>query len=324
MRRRRPPATDVVLRHRRRRGRRHDVRGRRLLRRHHRLPLAKPIVGSAADPNGGYWLVASDGGIFAFGSAPFWGSAGGLPLNKPIVGMAATPDGGGYWLVASDGGIFAYGDAQFYGSTGSLHLNKPIVGMAATPDGGGYWLVASDGGIFAYGDAQFYGSTGSIHLNKPIVGMAATSDGAGYWLVASDGGIFTYGDAHVLRLDRAAWRSTSPSSAWRPRPTGAATGSSPRTPAIFTYGDAQFSGSAQSPLHPPLFPGAVQQPDPARRDDHERGDRAPGDARGRPAGRLRRGLAGALRGPVHRSRRTRPTPSTTVRPPAAASPTAPR
>ena len=166
------------------------------------LAVLTTAVGTSAPPAAAasttvpaYWLVASDGGIFSFGGAPFYGSTGGIALNKPIVGMAATPDGGGYWLVASDGGIFSYGDAQFYGSTGSIRLNKPIVGMASTPDGKGYWLVASDGGIFTYGDAQFYGSTGSITLNKPVVGMAATADGQGYWLVASDGGIFSYGDA---------------------------------------------------------------------------------------------------------------------------------
>jgi peptidoglycan hydrolase-like protein with peptidoglycan-binding domain len=160
------------------------------------LQLNKPDVGMAVTPSGqGYWIVASDGGIFSFGDAGFYGSTGSISLNKPIVGMAASPTGHGYWLVASDGGIFAFGDAQFYGSTGSINLNRPIVGMAATPDGGGYWLVASDGGIFAFGDAQFYGSTGGTHLNKPIVGMATTPSGAGYWLVASDGGIFTFGDA---------------------------------------------------------------------------------------------------------------------------------
>ena len=79
----------------------------------------------------GYWLVASDGGIFNFGGAGFFGSAGALSLNKPIVGMAATPDGKGYWLVASDGGIFNYGDAPFQGSAGALHLNAPVVGMAS-------------------------------------------------------------------------------------------------------------------------------------------------------------------------------------------------
>jgi len=142
----------------------------------------------------GYYELGSDGGIFNFG-APFFGSEGGQPLNKPIVGMAVTPDGGGYWLVASDGGIFSFGDAVFYGSTGGMTLNKPVVAMVITPDGGGYWLVASDGGIFSFGDALFWGSTGAITLNKPMVSMAATADGRGYWLVASDGGIFSYGDA---------------------------------------------------------------------------------------------------------------------------------
>ena len=143
-------------------------------------------------------MVASDGGIFSFGDARFYGSTGSIRLNQPVVGMAATPNGGGYWMVARDGGIFAFGGAGFYGSTGSIRLNQPIVGMAATPDGRGYWMVASDGGIFAFGDAGFYGSTGAIHLNQPIVGMAATPDGRGYWLVARDGGIFSFGDAPFL------------------------------------------------------------------------------------------------------------------------------
>jgi hypothetical protein len=158
--------------------------------------LNRPVVGMAqTHDGGGYWMVASDGGIFAYGDAGYFGSAGDLTLNKPIVGMAATPDGKGYWLVASDGGVFSYGDAGFFGSAGNIHLNEPIVGMAATRDGKGYWLVASDGGIFAYGDAAFYGSTGNIHLNEPVVGMTSTADGKGYWMVASDGGIFNYGDA---------------------------------------------------------------------------------------------------------------------------------
>jgi hypothetical protein len=64
----------------------------------------------------GYWLVAADGGIFAFGDAGFFGSAGNLRLVEPIVGMATGPGGRGYWLVAADGGIFDYGDAPFFGS----------------------------------------------------------------------------------------------------------------------------------------------------------------------------------------------------------------
>ena len=58
------------------------------------VQLNKPIVGMAATPTGhGYWLVASDGGIFSFGDAHFHGSTGNLHLDAPIVGMAATPTG---------------------------------------------------------------------------------------------------------------------------------------------------------------------------------------------------------------------------------------
>jgi hypothetical protein len=62
----------------------------------------QPIVGMASTPDGhGYWLVAADGGIFTFGDAGFFGSAGNIALNQPIVGMASTPDGNGYWTATS-------------------------------------------------------------------------------------------------------------------------------------------------------------------------------------------------------------------------------
>ena len=62
----------------------------------------------------GYWLVATDGGIFSFGDATFYGSipeVGSIQpirlpnsLNAPIVGMVPTSTGEGYFMVASDGG----------------------------------------------------------------------------------------------------------------------------------------------------------------------------------------------------------------------------
>ncbi len=198
-----------------------------------------------APPHSSYWMVASDGGIFSFGNAGFFGSTGSIRLNKPIVGMAATPSKNGYWLVASDGGIFNYGDAGFFGSEGGKPLNAPIVGMAATPDGGGYWLVASDGGIFSFGDAKFYGSEGGKPLNKPVVGMASGSDGGGYWLVASDGGIFSFGDAQFhgsmggTPLNRPVVGMASTSDGlgyWLVASDGG----------IFDFGDAGFFGSAGS------------------------------------------------------------------------------
>jgi len=104
--------------------------------------LNAPIVGMAATPNGdGYWLVASDGGIFSFGNAGYHGSMGARHLNAPIVGMAATPNGDGYWLVASDGGIFSFGNAGYHGSMATSHLVNPIAAIATGPGGNGYWLL---------------------------------------------------------------------------------------------------------------------------------------------------------------------------------------
>ena len=148
--------------------------------------LSKPIVGLATTPDGGgYWAVASDGGVFSYGDAKFYGSTGAMHLNQPIVGMAATQDGDGYWLVAADGGIFTFGDAKFYGSTGAIHLNRPIVGMAATPNADGYWLVASDGGVFSYGDAQFHGTLGGS--SNGVLGIVVSPLTLDYTLVNGDG-----------------------------------------------------------------------------------------------------------------------------------------
>ena len=129
--------------------------------------LNKPVVGIAVTPdNGGYYLVAADGGVFTFGDARFQGSMGGTPLNKPVVGIAVDDPTSGYWLVAADGGLFTFG-APFLGSTGGIHLNAPVVGMAATDDDLGYRFVATDGGVFSFGTAPFLGSEGATPLNQP-------------------------------------------------------------------------------------------------------------------------------------------------------------
>lgn len=151
------------------------------------LPL--PVVGTT-----GYWMAGSDGGAFAFGSAPFDGSAV-AGVHAPIVGIA-NAGASGYWLAAANGTVYSYRAPVFPGSQSGLRLNAPIVGIEPTIDGGGYYLVSADGGVFAFGDAAFYGSLGDVHLNAPIVGMAVSgATGPGYYLVGADGGVFAFGHA---------------------------------------------------------------------------------------------------------------------------------
>ena len=155
----------------------------------------------------GYWLEGADGGIFPFGSASFYGSAGNLTLQRPMVGIVPTPDHEGYWLVGADGGVFSYGDTQFYGSIPGLGLHPagsdvpnslraPIVGMVPSVDDHGYFMVASDGGIFAFGDAHFAGSCPGIGgCAGTAVAVMPDASGNGYWLVTRSGNVYTFGDA---------------------------------------------------------------------------------------------------------------------------------
>ena len=166
-----------------------------------------PVLPPPVAPAHGYWLVGSDGGIFTFGSAQFYGSTGSLKLQRPVVGIVPTADRAGYWLDASDGGVFAYGDTQYYGSIPGLglhpagsglpnSLNAPIVGMVPSNDDNGYFMVASDGGVFAFGDAHFAGSCPGIGgCSGKAVAVMPDHSGNGYWLVTSTGSVYTFGDA---------------------------------------------------------------------------------------------------------------------------------
>jgi ribosomal protein L24E len=91
--------------------------------------LNAPVQSLVPDVDGvGYWLVASDGGIFAF-SAPFKGSMGATKLTRPVTGM--VPYGDGYMMVGEDGGIFNFSNKPFDGSLGGSPPSKPIVSVSA-------------------------------------------------------------------------------------------------------------------------------------------------------------------------------------------------
>jgi hypothetical protein len=204
----------------------------------------------------GYWLVGSDGGIFTFGNAQFFGSTGNVKLNRPVVGITVTSNRGGYWLDASDGGVFAFGDASFYGSIpglgispagsgGPRALNAPIVGMVPSYDDGGYFMVASDGGVFTFGDAQFEGSCPSLAggCSGAAVAVIPDASGRGYWLVTATGNVYTFGDAQYLG---APGGQVSPVTSAVRTPDGDGYWILLANGDVFSYGDAGKFGSASS------------------------------------------------------------------------------
>lgn len=200
----------------------------------------------------GYWLVGSDGGIFTFGTAQFFGSTGNLHLQRPVVGISPTSGEGGYWLVASDGGVFAFGNAPFVGSipglglhpagSGLAHsLNAPIVGIVPSANGQGYYMVASDGGVFAFNTA-FAGSCPGIGgCSGAAVAVAPDASGNGYWLVTATGHVYTFGDAPYYG---APGPGSSPVTSMVRTPDGGGYWILVAGGTVYNYGDAKNYGSA--------------------------------------------------------------------------------
>ncbi len=206
---------------------------------------------TAAMNQHGYWLVGSDGGIFSFGAAHFYGSTGSLELQRPIVGISPTSSRTGYWLVASDGGIFAL-DSGFYGSIPGLgfnpegsglanSLNAPIVGMVPSTTGHGYFMVASDGGVFAFGDARFAGSCPGIGgCVGAAVAVVPDTTGKGYWIVTKTGNVYGFGDAGYFG---APGLQSSPMTSAVATPDGRGYYIVDGAGQVFAYGDATYLGS---------------------------------------------------------------------------------
>lgn len=178
----------------------------------------------ASTPDGhGYWLVGADGGVYAFGDAPFEGSIPqlGLTLVAPIVGMAPTQDGRGYWLMGADGALlgppseFAFGDALYCssGQTAPLGVFSPppgfVTGIApvvaasdntasvgrsgfSETDGVGEVLLVPAPGDPCSASWPGSGSGAALPSNVSLSAQisAEAMSGDRVWLAAVDGGVF--------------------------------------------------------------------------------------------------------------------------------------
>ncbi len=238
-----------------------------------------PVTKPSPVATQGYRLLGGDGGIFDYGGAIFYGSAGSnLTACPPVTSdrsmpngscwsMATTPDTQGYWtLNASTGAILAYGDAANYGSPATTFAGVPrdlvptFVGIAPTPDAKGYWILelplSGLATVVPYGDATFYGDATTIagtpdHVGQPV-GIAATPDGKGYWIVESDGGVFAFGDA-AFYGSMGGQLLNRPVVGIAPTPDAKGYWLTATDGGVFGFGDATFAGSmGGQPLNRPV------------------------------------------------------------------------
>ena len=130
-----------------------------------------------ATPGGaGYLLVGSDGGVFAFGQAHFYGSLPGIGVKvNDIRGILPAAAGTGYILVGADGGAFSFGHGvPYHGSLPGEGIKVgDIVGIALTPNDGGYWMAGADGRVYGFGDAES-GAQPLVRSNLPVAAIAGT------------------------------------------------------------------------------------------------------------------------------------------------------
>ena len=147
---------------------------------------------------GGYWLVASDGGVFSYGDAAVPRLDGEHAAQRnPVVGMASTPDGGR--LLAGGRPTAACSPSATPPSTarrGRCAWPSPSRPWPSTPDGGGYWLVAADGGVFSFGDRRVRGvAAGRRACTRRAWRCSPPAPAPGYLIVTTDGRAVDFGDA---------------------------------------------------------------------------------------------------------------------------------
>ena len=167
-------------------------------------------VPAAAEANrSGYWMLGSNGQVFAFGDARELGdqssvltinpSFRGSPVKRhESVDLEPSASGDGYWILSNAGSIDAYGDARgrvFIERPATLNPDEEATSLSATPSGNGLRVFTSHGRTITYGDARHFGDMSGTPLNGPVLDAVPTRSGNGYYMVGSDGGIFAFGDA---------------------------------------------------------------------------------------------------------------------------------
>ncbi|HWE55147.1 MAG TPA: putative Ig domain-containing protein [Acidimicrobiales bacterium] len=135
--------------------------------------LLRPASGIASTPDGeGYWIVGRDGGVFAYGDAPFYGSKGRTGVApSSVVGLLPTPTGHGYWLAGSDGNVYPFGDAVSLGNLRGQNLAGAIVAITGPLFGPALSGILPAGVVNETYTAQLHASGGAPPYTFAATGL---------------------------------------------------------------------------------------------------------------------------------------------------------
>jgi hypothetical protein len=167
--------------------------------------LAVPMPGRrvVASPTGGYYTMAPDGTVVAYGAARFYGSPalpGGLAR-----GMAVMKDGKGYLVLDGFGGVHKYGSARtgVMGKRVSTYFGFDIArDIAVNPNGNGFTVLDGFGGLHRSGYAPAF-NLGYWKGWDIIRSFTYSPSGKGAYLLDAFGGVHVAGDA--VRRKTAYW-----------------------------------------------------------------------------------------------------------------------
>lgn len=179
----------------------------------------KPIdngVGIAirTTPTGlGYYILHTDGRVYAFGDAVHHGDpatdvrapqiqAGG---NTQANDLCLTDDGTGYWVGLANGKILGYGSVSadnlqcLVSGVNPIQYDQAILFSLDSRDGK-LWALDTAGRVYQfhsagdYGDAPYMLPTPGIPTEDAVC-IRATTTGLGYWILTNIGHVYHFGDA---------------------------------------------------------------------------------------------------------------------------------
>jgi hypothetical protein len=150
----------------------------------------------AENPTGGYYVLAPDGTVTAYGGAPYFGSPS-LP-GRLARGIAATSDGQGYLVLDAYGGVHKYGSATHGALRRARGPYWPGWDIARdielAPDGRGFAILDGFGGIHVAGSAPAFQP--AYWKGWDVArSFAYSPDGRGLYLLDAFGGVHVAGSA---------------------------------------------------------------------------------------------------------------------------------